>query len=538
MRKFIVSIIVLAAAAAGWYFFYPDAGDEAPAYRLAKIERGSIVHLVSSTGTLSAVITVQVGSQVSGQIKELLADFNTEVKAGQIIARIDPVNFEARLRQAEAELAVAKANVAIQEAVVERTRAELENARSNLAAARAQVDKAQAAVTDAEQEYERKRALFKKAAVSKREIDQARAARDQAVAQLKTAQAQLAAQAQQINSRQAQLKMAQAQVMHARAQVEQRRAVVENARIDLEQTIIRSPVNGVVIERNVDVGQTVAASLQAPTLFTIAKDLRQMQVEASLDEADIGGIQVGQRASFTVDAYPDRTFTGIVEQIRMASKTVQNVVTYTVVISAENRDLRLLPGMTASVQIVVDERRDVLKAPNAALRFKPAGETGSTGRPADQAFGGRAAAEERFKRLSRALALTEDQQARLRERFVQGRRKIMTLRQAGASAEEIKAEIEALRRRNRQAVETILTPKQLEAYRRLTARREVNPIRPGTLWVLGRDGKPEPAPVMIGVSDGQFTEIVRGEIEAGQEVIVGRRRTGTKKRAGGRRFRF
>jgi HlyD family secretion protein len=358
MRKrtlFIVVVLILIAAILA--YTYANRNGNRPTYRLARLEQGPIISTVSSTGTLTPVTTVQVGSQVSGQIKELSADFNSEVHEGQVIARIDPENFEARVRQADAELAVARANVAIQRADVERTRAELENAYAALAAAKAQTEKARVVLVHAKRDLDRKRALHQQAIISKSQIDDAVAAHDQEHAQFSAAEAQEQAQTSIVLSRKAQLKMSQAQVEHALAQVKQREAALHNSKIDLEHTVIRSPLDGVVIQRNVDIGQTVAASLQAPTLFTIAQDLRNMQVDTNVDEADIGRIQVGQRVTFTVDAFPGREFIGQVEQIRKASQTIQNVVTYTVVVSAENQDQHLLPGMTANVKLVIDERQ-------------------------------------------------------------------------------------------------------------------------------------------------------------------------------------
>ena len=357
MRKLAIFVVLAAGAiVAAMVYYSGDDESEQSEFSFAKVDRGSIVRLVSSTGTLNALVTVQVGSQVSGQIKELLADFNSEVQQDQVIARIDPVNFEARVRQFEAELAVSRANVAIQSSAVERARAELQNARSAAAAASAQTEKARVALSDARRNRDRKEALRKKSIISESQFDEAVAAYDQAVAQVRAAEAEEKAKYSLIRSREAALKMAKAQVEHAQAQVKQKEAALHQSKVDLEHTVIRSPVDGVVIGRSVDIGQTVAASLQAPTLFTIAQDLREMQVDTSVDEADIGCIQVGQGTTFTVDAFPGREFKGQIIQIRKQPKTVQNVVTYTVVVSVDNSGLLLLPGMTANVQIAVDER--------------------------------------------------------------------------------------------------------------------------------------------------------------------------------------
>lgn len=471
--------------------FAACSNSEEPTFRLASVERGNIVSAVSSTGTLNAVTAVQVGSQVSGQIKELLADFNSEVRQGQIIARIDPENFEARVSQAEAELAVARANVAIQQAAVERAQAELDNSRAALAAAKAQTEKAKAVLVNSKRDLDRKQALYKKSIISKSQIDESEATYDQAEAQLSSAQAQQQAQASLVGSHEAQLKMAQAQVEHALAQVKQREAALHNARIDLNHTVIRSPLDGVVIKRNVDIGQTVAASLQAPTLFTIAQDLREMQVDTNVDEADIGRIQVGQKATFTVDAFPGREFRGTVEEIRKAPETIQNVVTYTVVVSASNQDQRLLPGMTATVQVVIDERRNVLRIPNAAFRFNPqkqeTGRRSETLSEVQRASGGQA---ERLNRLIKALNLSNDQQAQIRTIFAEQREHITALRAQGASPDEISTQIQQMREESRRAISAILTPEQRQQFIRITAGQEGAPVSRARVWVSARTESP------------------------------------------------
>jgi HlyD family secretion protein len=363
-------LLVLTAGATGTYFYAQNRGST-PKYRLARVERGPLTATVSATGTLNAVITVQVGSQISGQIKELYADFNSQVKKGQIIARIDAESFDAKVNQAKAEVEAARAMVLNQQAQVERARADVENARAALAGARAQTAKAQVAVLDARRDLDRKSDLLRKELIAQSEKDTAQATHDSAVAQLEAARAQEQALASAIRAVEAQLKVAEAQLQAALAQVKQKDAALRQAQVDLEHTVIRAPVDGVVVSRNVDVGQTVAASLQAPTLFTIAQDLTQMQVDTNVDEADIGRIRLGQRATFTVDSFPGQFFTGEVVQIRKAPQIAQNVVTYDVVVSARNSDLKLLPGMTANVRIVVDQKASVLKVPNAALRFRP-----------------------------------------------------------------------------------------------------------------------------------------------------------------------
>src|SRR5437773_479826 len=294
MKRFVSIVVVALLLGAGvWGYLYAQGRNSSPKYRLVQVEQGPLTAAVSATGNLNAVIIVQVGSQVSGQIKELLVDFNSVVKKGQTIARIDPQIFEAQVNQAKADVETAKAAVLNQAASVEK-----------------------------------------------------------------------------------------AALRSAHAQVDQKTAALAQAQTNLDYTTIRAPVDGIVVSRAVDVGQTVAASLQAPTLFTIAQDLTKMQVETSVDEADIGRIKLEDRATFTVDAFSGQTFVGVVTQIRKAAQIVQNVVTYTVVISVDNPGGRLLPGMTANVKLVYAERPDVLKVPNAALRFRPAGADAGPAAPA------------------------------------------------------------------------------------------------------------------------------------------------------------
>ena len=346
-------------------------GSDRPTYRTAPVERGEIVATVVASGTLNPVISVQVGSQISGMVKHLYADFNSVVKRGQLIARIDPELFEARVNQARASLENAGAAVLNQQANQERAAADVENARAALEAARANVARQRVTVLDAEIKLKSRVNLFREGGISQEERDSAQAAFDSARAQLDAASAQERAAASALRAAEATLQVARAQLKAAEASVAQQRAALVQAEVDLSHTFIRAPVDGVVISRNVDVGQTVAASLQAPTLFLIAEDLTRMQVNTSVDEADIGQVQTGQPARFTVDAHPGRPFEGTVAQVRAAPNIIQNVVTYDVIIQVANPDLRLKPGMTANVQILVARKAAALKVPAAALRFRP-----------------------------------------------------------------------------------------------------------------------------------------------------------------------
>jgi HlyD family secretion protein len=358
------------------YWYLAGSGTPSP-YRTARVERGAITASVSATGNLNAVIMVLVGSQVSGTVKELSADFNTVVRKGQVIARIDPALFEAAVNQARADVKAAQSTVLNQTAQVEQAHTNVDNARATYAEAGAQTAKALVAVVDARRTLGRQIELFERGLVAAADRDSAQSAHDAAVAQHNSALAREQALASAIRTAEVQRRVQEAARQTARDQVEQKQAALAHAQINLDHTTIRSPVDGVVVNRAVDVGQTVAATLQAPTLFTIAQDLTRMQVEASVDEADIGRIRAETPVTFTVDAFPGEVFTGTVAQIRKAPQITQNVVTYTVVIAVANPGTRLVPGMTASVKFVTDQKVDVLKVPNPALRFRPPGVPGS-----------------------------------------------------------------------------------------------------------------------------------------------------------------
>jgi len=529
--KTIIAFAAIIVTATVWFFFLRDGQEDSVSFRTASVERGPIISAVSTSGTLNAVITVQVGSQVSGQIKELLADFNSEVMAGQVIARINPESFEAKVRQARAELDVARANVHIQRAGVERAQKELANAASSLNSARARTEKTRVSLVNAKRNLERRRALFQSGAVSESQIDDAQTIHDQTQSQVKSEEADEGAAESLVATREAALKSARAQVDYAIEQVRQKEAALSQTEVDLENTFIRSPVDGVVIERAVDIGQTVAASLQAPKLFVIAQDLRQMQVETDVDEADIGRVHVDQEAIFTVDAFPGREFHGQVLQIRKAPRVVQNVVTYTVLVSADNSDMRLLPGMTANIQIIVDERQNALKVPNAALRFKPNDEDPKRigeSRSATVASGETAQPEERLKQLTAAIRLTESQKNQVRVILSDAREKLEALRRQDATPEEIRRETLAQRERNRNAVATLLSPEQREKYVRFAAAQEGLSPQRGKVYVVGEKGKPQPLDLVLGISDGTFTEVVSGDLNTGQPVIIGVNLTNSK----------
>ena len=391
-----------------------------------RVERGRIVAKVTATGTLSAIVTVQVGSQVSGRVAELRADFNSQVAKGQLIAKIDPQLFQAAVEQARANLVAAQGNLA----------------------------KAKAQAVDARRQAERSRALAEKKLIAQADFDTAVA----------TAEA------------------AEAAVQAADGTVAQARAALHQADVNLAYTDILSPTNGVVISRNVDVGQTVAASLQAPTLFVIAEDLAKMQVDTSVAEADVGRLKDGMPASFTVDAYPSEVFRGNVRQIRNSPQTVQNVVTYDAVIDVDNSELKLKPGMTANVTFVYADKDDVLKVPNAALRFKPPPGMVETpragGRPASGTGGSAPGVSQAAQGGGRAEGLAGGSPASGGERASGGGR--------GEGAGRGGA---------------MDTPDRR------------------TVWVLSEE-RPTPRRVRTGISDGTSTEVVEGELAPGDLVIT------------------
>jgi HlyD family secretion protein len=368
-KSLVASAMVVTAGVGLWYCF---SNKNQAAYQTAAIERGNVQASISATGNCNAVVTVQVGSQVSGNIKALYADFNTKVKKGQLVAEIDPDQFQARVDQSKASVDSARTAVVSGQAQVEKANADIAGAKAAVASQNAAISKAKAAANDAKMKFASRKALFEQGIMSKDDMDTAQSTYDQAVAEQQAADAQLDAANHQVQSAQAMLQVAKTQLASAQAQVQQAQASLAQAQLDLDHTKIIAPVDGTVISRQMDVGQTVAASFQAPTIFQIAQDLTKMQVDTNVDEADIGQVKLGQPAKFTVDAYPRNTFQGAVTQIRQAPINVQNVITYDVVVAVPNPDLKLLPGMTANVKILTNEADAVLKIPNAALRFRPA----------------------------------------------------------------------------------------------------------------------------------------------------------------------
>jgi HlyD family secretion protein len=480
--------LLLAVAALLWWRPGGERGDGG--LRTATVERGEVRVLVAASGNLAAVSTVDVGTQVSGQLIDLPGDFNQRVEAGDVIARIDPQPFEGRVQQARADLAAADAG---------------------LASARAQRGEAQQLLAQAERELERRRPIRARGLISAADLDAAEVA---------------------VEAARARLQVAAAGIRGTEAGVAQRRAALENAEFDLARTEIRSPVDGVIIARSVSRGQTVAASLQTPVLFSIAEDLALMQIVLAIDESDIGQVQPGQPVRFSVDAFPRREFRGSVEQVRLAATNVSNVVTYPVVIAVDNGDLSLLPGMTANAEIEISARRDVLRIPNAALRFAPPtpvrvpGATPTPGRDERPAAAG--ARGNWGEELATRLDLDAAQQARLQELLAAGRgggRPEGGARPGGGEADGPRPDPAQLEQRMRTRMDQVLeqlAPELDERQRAALAQWRARQAQTRMAVVhVPVGGTPEPRRVRIGIADAQYTELVDGPLAEGDRVVTG-----------------
>jgi HlyD family secretion protein len=484
---------------------FGSSGDPALAYDTTEISRGEIRRLVTTSGPVRAVVTVSVGSQLSGRIDKLSADFNSEVKEGDLLARLDDKTFAARVAQARADLIAAQAGLTNQEAARTKAEAVLRNAKRLL---------------------ERQETLATKGVASTATLDTAIRDVDVATADIAVIDAQIA---------------------NAKATIAQREAALKVAEIDLERTLILSPIDGTVISRTIDVGQTVAASLQAPELFKIAQDLRRIQIEAQVNEADVGAIREGNPVEFTVDAYPEDRFHGTVSQVRLAATELQNVVTYTVIIEARNEDRRLFPGMTANVQIETDRRRDVLRVSNDALRFRPR----DTAATAAQTSSAQAATrgEQLVDQMRSALKLSDEQVAAVQEMLEKSaaaraqRQKARTeqgpgLAEGGAppSAGSPQArrgapggasgpDANAMRNRFMERLETVLEPTLTEEQKPLLERWRATRQsgRMASVWMLGGDRRPQQRQIRLGLADDQFAELIGGGLKQGDRIITRQR---------------
>ncbi|MBK6333536.1 MAG: efflux RND transporter periplasmic adaptor subunit [Thermomonas sp.] len=488
------ALLVVSLLGAAWYFWGKQkSADAEGGYRTEAVQRGDIRVAISATGTLSAISTVTVGSQISGLVTDVLVDFNSPVRKDQVLATIDPSTYQAQIEQGSAQIA----------------------------SARAQLAQAQASLRNAQLDYQRKSDLGRQQLIARSDLDQSRAALDQA----------------------------QAQVNSAQAQIRQQTASTQTTRVNLQRTVIRSPVDGVVLTRKIEPGQTVAASFSAPELFTIAEDLSKMKIELAVDESDIGQVKVGQAVNFTADAFPDRQFKGVVDQVRLSATTASNVVTYPVVVTVDNADGTLLPGLTVNAEIEVSKRTGVLKVANAALRYKPA-ETGAAPAQAPQGARGAGSMAEDLQASAQALGLDERQQAALQQALDDMRQRQAGAAQAtaqngqqggsrlfgggtggprmvvmggGAGNSGMMAQVrQRMRERMQQqfagfratlddaqrakwdaAVDGLLNAKRAPVYKLV-------------------DGKPDMAMVRIGASDGTTTEI-SGNIKEGDLLVAGER---------------
>jgi HlyD family secretion protein len=490
-RKLALVLIVIAIGVFGYKKFFSVSSPEAGQYRTEALQRSDLSSSISATGTLGATATVEVGTQVSGTLQSVEVDFNDNVEPGQVIARIDPSTFQARVSQAQAALASAQANLA----------------------------EARASAVNAQKDFLRKSQLAEKQLVSRTDRDLAAAQRDQA----------------------------QARVMSAQAQIQQQVANVNTTKLDLAKTIIRSPVKGTVLARNVEPGQTVAASLQTPVLFKIAGDLTSMEIILAIDEADIGQVRVGQQATFTVDAFPDKSFQGKVKQIRLAANNVSNVVTYPVVIEVNNTEQNLLPGMTATAQIIISQKSQVLSLPSAALRFRPASAASANnsspmGAPAAER--GIPSAEERAKRVKAQVDSVRDflrqgkasppVLANFEQLAVTYQQQLQTTMQgmpqgAGANAQGGQSAGAGQSAGNRTKRFAERFAKSFESVRaQLPTEQQTRwdqhiqslfSAKRATVYVL-ENAEPKAVEVRLGASDGSKTEVIGG-LSEGQQVIVG-----------------
>jgi HlyD family secretion protein len=466
-----LSVVMLAAlGGVGTWRFLGVKADQ-PKYLFGSVDRGDIVMQVAANGTLQAVTTVQVGSQVSGNIAELYADFNSEVKKGQLLAKLDPAIFQAQVDQADATVRTSEAT--------------LNDDAASIASTRANLEKAKVDVLDKQRKFKRTKELYDQGLVTKDDFETAQANLDASLATQKATEAQL-------ESVQAKYKADQSRLVQAKANL-------ETAKLNLEHTIITSPIAGTVIARSVDRGQTVAASFSSPTLFTIGEDLAKMQVSASIDEADVGRIKTGMEANFTVDAYPGETFSGTISQIRLAAVTVQNVVTYNAIIDVSNPQLKLKPGMTANVKILIEKVEDVLKLPNSALRFRP-----TLSDPEMEAAYKRAG-EEKYYAFTKAMS---------------GSGGAAATPVAAAASSQGGSSMGSGGGQNRGGFGggggAAAPRRDMTAVMNRSSRGRRVPI-----WILGEDKLLRPTVVKLGLTDGVSTEIADGKLKQGDKIIIG-----------------
>jgi len=469
-----LSLIILAAVGGvgAWKFLTVKA--DKPVYLFGNVERGDIVMQVAASGTLAAVTTVQVGSQVSGNIAELYADFNSEVKKGQLLAKLDPALLQAAVEQATASVRTAEAT--------------LNDDIASIATSKANLEKAKVDLLDKQRKFKRQKELSDENLISKDDMDSAQAALDAAVASKNSAQAQL-------ESSEARKKADESRLVQAKANL-------DNAKINLAHTIITSPISGTIISRSVDRGQTVAASFSSPTLFTIGEDLTKMQVNTNIDEADVGRIKTDMPATFTVDAYPGEVFNGTISQVRLAATTVQNVVTYNAIINVPNPQFKLKPGMTANVKILIEKVEDTVKLPNSALRFKPS----LTEAEFVEAFK-RAGEGESWNRFKFTLLTSTGSSAQANPSMGGG--------QGGGSRGGVAGGGFGGPGGGRGGSGGGTAPRREPIMTRSSRGRRV------PVWILGDDKLLRPVIVRLGLTDGVFTQVEEGKLKAGDKIITG-----------------
>jgi HlyD family secretion protein len=507
-KKIIIGLLALIGVGIALRYYFGGDQTTVQAYRLVEVGKGEIVRIVSSTGTINPLNTVNVGSQISGNIKEIFVDFNSIVTKNQVIALIDNSVYAAQVEQARAKLLIAKTQHQEREKDVLAAEAAVRSAEASLFSARA-------ALKLATSQYSRQKNLQARKAATQAELDMAESGLNTAVGSVKIAEAK-------VQSTMAQHQRSISQVKGAAANIVDKNAARHLAMIQLKYCKIISPINGIVIHRNVDVGQTVASTLQSPTLFSIAEDLSRMQLEVDVSESDVGLVKQNQLVSFTVDAFPDNKFKAVVHQIRNQPTSVQNVVTYKIIASVKNDKLLLRPGMTANVSIEVARVDDVLKVPNAALRFKPSDEAAASQPKA----GGRQKGQ-MLKRLTKQLDLNENQASSLEKIIQTEGKQLQAIAKTEESAEVKKKAYREFMRKVVTQLYPLLSPEQATKMNELitkwrkTASQRSGEQKPGTVYAVDDQGNPLLVKVLSGVSNETETQILSQQLKAGDKVIIG-----------------
>jgi HlyD family secretion protein len=538
VRRLVYGVGVAALALSGLYYVTRPSGSEAnaAAYRTVSVDRGPVVASVKATGALNPVSTVLVGSQLSGQIIEILVDYNAQVKSGQVVARLNADQTRSRRDAAQADLSQAKAELSVKRAQTDRARATRLRANATVLDLEAQRERAVAQLADARRTLDRQRELFARGVGAKTAFDTARTQFDVQIAALNSADAQIASARAEWVGLDADIALADAQVIAGEAAILQREAKLADIEIDLYRSDIRSPVDGVVVQRQVELGQTVAASLSTPTLFQIAQDLREIEIYANIDESDVGRLTEGQNVTFAVNAYPNRTFQGKIKMVRLGATTIQNVVTYTAVVTVANADMALLPGMTANIQIVTDNRPNVLRVTNAALRYRPVGAAPvvlAQARPLPdagndaQGGGGQGAGGQALmvlrERIVTDIKPTPEQLKAIDAAIAEGREALQSSR-AGLSPEERRGLGVSMRRELSAKIAQALDPERKAKYEQIVAENRSTRGQvgsPGRVYVTDEKGDLRTVNLRTGVTDGTYTEVLSGDIAEGQSVVIG-----------------